>query len=299
MSLRSRILPVLLATGACCAWAPSAPAQTIEFLARIDGAQETPPNASPGIGWGVFAVDTVTDTLSYRIRHLGLMAPEAAAHIHGFAPPGVPAGVLAPLPLGTLKCGTWAYTAAQEPGILAGQTYVNIHTTLFPGGEIRGQIAETPIHGPFCFGDGSSGACPCGNNSATTDAEGCLHSGGMGGRLRGYGNASLSGDQVVLHALRLPSSTQGLLFQGPAPAAPGPFGDGLRCVGGPVTRLGVKTACTGQIAWPEPGETPLSVAGLVLPSTAVVYQVWYRNAAAFCTPFTYNLTNAVRVFWSP
>jgi hypothetical protein len=28
------------------------------------------------------------------------------------------------------------------------------------------------------------------------------------------------------------------------------------------------------------------------------YQVWYRNAAGFCTPATFNLSNAVRVDWS-
>jgi hypothetical protein len=27
------------------------------------------------------------------------------------------------------------------------------------------------------------------------------------------------------------------------------------------------------------------------------YQVWYRNAAAFCTPDTYNLTNGFEVTW--
>ncbi len=299
MRFGNHILPVLIASVAHLAWSPSASAQTVEFIARIDGLQEVPPNTSPAIGLGVFAVDTVTDVVSYRILHLGLTAPESAAHIHGFAPPGVSAGVLAPLPAGSMKCGTWAYAPAQEAGILAGNTYVNIHTTAFPGGEIRGQIAESPIHGPFCFGDGVGTPCPCGNNSLSADMEGCLHSGGMGGRLRGYGTASVSGDQVVLHALRLPPTTQGLLFQGPGPMAPTPFGDGLRCVASPVIRLGVKTACTGQIAWPEPGETSLSVAGAIPPSTAVVYQVWYRNSAVFCTPFTYNLTNAVRVFWAP
>ena len=29
------------------------------------------------------------------------------------------------------------------------------------------------------------------------------------------------------------------------------------------------------------------------------YQVWYRNAAAFCNPSTFNLTNEVSVIWAP
>jgi len=299
MSLRSFIVPVLIAAAAHCAWAPSARAQTVEFLARVNGAQEVPSNTSAGVGIGVFAVDTVADVVSYRIVYAGLTAPEAAAHIHGFAGPGFNAGVLQALPLGTLKCGTWNYTPAQEAGILAGNTYVNIHSTAFPGGEIRGQIAEMPVHGSFCHGDGASVACPCGNNSLPTDAEGCLHSGGIGGRLRAYGAASVSGDLVVMHALRLPASTQGLLFQGTGPIPAAPFGDGLRCAGGSVLRLGVKTACNGQIAWPEPGNLPISVAGGIVPPTVATYQVWYRNAAAFCTAAVFNVTNAVRVAWTP
>jgi len=299
MRLRLPVLPILILAAAYCAWAPSAHAQTIEFLARIDGAQEVPPNTSPAMGIGVFAVDTVTDVMSYRIVYAGLTAPEVAAHIHGFAAPGFNAGVLNALPTGTTKCGTWNYAAAQEPGIMAGNTYVNIHSSAFPGGEIRGQIAEMPSHGTFCHGDGSSVACPCGNNSAATDAEGCLHSGGIGGRLRAYGTASVAGDRVVMHALRLPPSTQGLLFQGTGPIPAAPFGDGLRCAGGNILRLGVKTACNGQIAWPEPGNLPLSVAGGIAPPTVATYQVWYRNQAAFCTPSTFNVTNAVRVAWTP
>jgi hypothetical protein len=29
------------------------------------------------------------------------------------------------------------------------------------------------------------------------------------------------------------------------------------------------------------------------------YQAWYRNAAAFCSAATFNLTNAVEVTWTP
>jgi len=61
MSLRHRILPILVIAAAHAAWAPAAPAQTVEFLARIDAAQEVPSNTSGGVGIGVFAVDTVLD----------------------------------------------------------------------------------------------------------------------------------------------------------------------------------------------------------------------------------------------
>jgi hypothetical protein len=58
------------------------------------------------------------------------------------------AGVLHGLPatLGT-KTGTWNYLEAQEANILNGQTYINIHTTMHSGGEIRGQIVPVPEAG--------------------------------------------------------------------------------------------------------------------------------------------------------
>jgi hypothetical protein len=29
------------------------------------------------------------------------------------------------------------------------------------------------------------------------------------------------------------------------------------------------------------------------------YQCWYRNAAAFCTASTFNLTNGLEILWQP
>ncbi len=119
--------------------------QITPIVAPIDAMQETPPVPSPGAaGTGLFAIDRAADVLSYDIRFAGLSSAETAAHIHGFAPPGTPAGVLHPLPAGSPKLGTWSYAAAQESGILDGMTYVNIHTVNFGGGEIRGQIQFPP-----------------------------------------------------------------------------------------------------------------------------------------------------------
>jgi hypothetical protein len=114
------------------------------FSATINGAQETPPNASPATGLGRCIVDTSSHTLFYYFEFSGLLGAETLAHIHGFAPPGVPAGVLQPLALGSPKIGAWVYGAANEANVLAGLTYVNIHSAVFGGGEIRGQIVVDP-----------------------------------------------------------------------------------------------------------------------------------------------------------
>jgi hypothetical protein len=106
----------------------------------MNEAQETPPTGSPATGTIKVLVDTAANTLTYQINVVGLVNTETAAHIHGMAPPGVPAGILYALPLGNTKTGVINYLESEEPGILSGQTYVNVHTNVFGGGEIRGQI---------------------------------------------------------------------------------------------------------------------------------------------------------------
>jgi glycosidase len=118
----------------------TAPPPCVRFTVLLDGSQETPPNGSPAAGSGFVEVDTGPDQLHFDVSFSDLSSAETMAHIHGPAPRGTPAGILFNLPLGSPKIGTWNYPAAQENNILAGLTYFNIHTTNFPGGEIRGQI---------------------------------------------------------------------------------------------------------------------------------------------------------------
>ncbi len=115
------------------------------FTATLNGSQEVPPNASPATGSATLVLDTTANTLSYNITYSGLVAAETAAHIHGFSPPGMNSGVLHPLPASNPKIGVWNYMEAQEANIIAGLTYINIHTQMFPGGEIRGQILRETV----------------------------------------------------------------------------------------------------------------------------------------------------------
>jgi hypothetical protein len=123
--------------------------QIVTHVAEIDGGQETPAVASPARGWGVFMQDTAANMLRYHIEFGGLLAAESNAHIHGLTEHGTAAGVLHPLPAGSPKTGAWSYPQAIERQICQGLTYVNIHSTMFPAGEIRGQIVSTvvPIDG--------------------------------------------------------------------------------------------------------------------------------------------------------
>jgi FG-GAP-like repeat len=152
-----------------------------------------------------------------------------------------------------------------------------------------------------CFGDGSGTSCPCGNDSAPGSASGCLNSLLVGATLRGSGRATLTSDRLVLSGAQMPDACA-LYFQGTSVIAGGAgavFGDGLRCVGGAVIRLGTQLNGGNRSQYPETGQPALSVKGAVTTPGERHYQVWYRNCAEYCTPSGFNLTNALSVTWFP
>ncbi len=153
---------------------------------------------------------------------------------------------------------------------------------------------------PFCFGDGSGTACPCAN--AGLSGNGCASSvNGNGANLTASGTASIAADTFSVTGSGMPSSSA-LYFQGTLRTNAGlgsVFGDGLRCAGGAVIRLGTKTNIGGTSTYPTAGNQPISIKGANAAGNVREYQCWYRNAAAFCTPSTFNLTNGVEIVWAP
>lgn len=146
------------------------------FWASLSGPAEAPPNASPGTGKTLVTIDPVASTMRVQATFSGLLAGVTASHIHaptavagtgvvGVATtlptfPGFPSGVTA---------GTYDHTfdmllassynpsyitnnggtpatafAALRAAITAGKAYLNIHSTMFPGGEIRGFLNLCP-----------------------------------------------------------------------------------------------------------------------------------------------------------
>ncbi len=155
---------------------------------------------------------------------------------------------------------------------------------------------------PFCTGDGSATPCPCGNSSPPLNHEGCRNSinGVNGGRFEATGLASISGDTVILKALRLPATTSVLFFQGTTRQGGGlgsVFGDGLRCAGGSVMRLGTQLASAGEAAYPGSADPAVAAQGGVASPGTRTYQAWYRNSAAYCTAAVFNLTNGWEIAW--
>jgi hypothetical protein len=160
---------------------------------------------------------------------------------------------------------------------------------------------ETSGGVPFCFGDGTGVPCPCGNVGAP--GNGCPGSSNpAGAHLAGSGISDLSADTLLLSGSGMPLGGPCLYFQGTGRVAGGagaPFGDGKRCAGGFVARLAVVFNVGGASSYPGMGDPPVSVAGLVAAPGGRVYQIWYRDAAPFCTPDGWNLTNALDVIWVP
>lgn len=151
-----------------------------------------------------------------------------------------------------------------------------------------------------CLGDGSATACPCGNTGGA--GRGCATSFGPGARLLASGVASVTSDSLVLATDGVSNSTV-TFFQGTQPAAAGAgvvFGDGLRCATGSLIRLGAKLASSNAAAYPQPGDPAVSIRGAIPAYGGTrIYQVWFRNAADYCTSATYNWSSGLAVSWQP
>ncbi len=136
---------------------------TPQFTATISGGQEVPPNASPARGSGIFTLNPAQTELAFFITvDMGsLLGPMVASHIHN-APPGVNGPIVRTLTFsGDTASGVWKssdpepLTPALVNRLLAGNLYVNVHTTVFPGGEVRGQILN--LDSIYTFIKGATG----------------------------------------------------------------------------------------------------------------------------------------------
>ena len=126
----------------------SATATQYPINVTFSGSQETPANVSTATGTFVGTYNDVTDSLIYTITFSGLGSNVTAAHFHGFVPPGIAGPVIffpvnPSFPTGVIS-GTFVdsvkLTQGQEDSLKMGLIYFNIHTTNFPGGEIRAQL---------------------------------------------------------------------------------------------------------------------------------------------------------------
>jgi hypothetical protein len=163
--------------------APGARAEILRFQAGLDGPSESPPNASPGTGFTTVTIDTAAATMRVEVSFSGLLGTTTASHIH--APTALPgegtAGVATVTPTFTdfplgVTSGTYdhtfdmALTSSYNPAyvtanggtadsaflaltaaIMDGRSYLNVHSSVFPGGEIRGFLQPVPEPGSLAL----------------------------------------------------------------------------------------------------------------------------------------------------
>jgi CHRD domain/PEP-CTERM motif len=177
-----KLTPLILAAAAALAFAAPASAVEKTYSTTLSGAAEAPVNASPGTGAVLVTIDTTAFTMHVQASFANLSAPNTAAHIHCCtAAPGTGTAGVATVtptftgfPSGTTSgsydrvfdmtlASSWnpAFVTAHGgttaiafadlvAGFDAGTTYFNVHTTAFPGGEIRGFLAA-PVPEPSSY----------------------------------------------------------------------------------------------------------------------------------------------------
>jgi hypothetical protein len=178
--LRTGVAVIAVALCVIAGAANTSHAAWVTYNVVLNGASESPPNASPGTGTATVAIDAVAHKMYIHLDFAGLMGPTSACHIHAatavagtgtagvatttpyFA--GFPIGVTAgsyDITLDETQASSWnasyvtangGTTASAEAAlfaaIAAGKAYLNVHTALplgVPGGEIRGFLVPAPV----------------------------------------------------------------------------------------------------------------------------------------------------------
>ncbi|MCB9914441.1 MAG: hypothetical protein H6828_04730 [Planctomycetes bacterium] len=145
----------------------------------------------------------------------------------------------------------------------------------------------------FCVGE--AGACPCANPGGP--GVGCAHAAGHGARLAATGSTHVGAGTLALHASQCPPGVPGLLISGTVAVNGGagaPFGDGLRCAGGVVTRLQVVVAdALGEAS----SSVDVAAKDGAQAGQTRTYQLWYRDPVNSPCGAAFNLTNGLAVTW--
>jgi hypothetical protein len=136
------VLTCILLSTVSCSSDEDNPDPEVIFMATLNGASETPPNASEASGTATLTYNKDTKIFTIVVTYSGVTA--SAAHIHKAAV-GVPGGVVFPFsaPLTSpINYTSPVLTTSQDSALNANLYYVNIHSEMYGGGEIRGQLIK-------------------------------------------------------------------------------------------------------------------------------------------------------------
>jgi hypothetical protein len=140
----------------------AAQAQTVRFTANLSGANETPGVVTGAFGTADITWDVASQTLTWIIDVFNMPSGTSNAHFHvggpGVAGPTV-VNIAFPASISNDFRLTGSATATNllprtdqgirswqdfEQSLFGGQVYVNIHSAVNAGGEIRGQVTRVP-----------------------------------------------------------------------------------------------------------------------------------------------------------
>jgi hypothetical protein len=156
-----RVLSLAIAGVFTLTCAAAAQAQTITFTANLHGGNEVPGVSTGSAGTATVTWNTTTKAGTYRVDVYNMPVGTTASHIHAAAP-GVNGPVVVNFTVptggisndyalsGTFGCTDVVVRAPQginscedfEQTLMLGNTYVNVHSTVNGGGEIRGQLTR-------------------------------------------------------------------------------------------------------------------------------------------------------------
>jgi CHRD domain/PEP-CTERM motif len=173
-----RIAQLLIVAG--CALSLPAFGDPIIYTANLAGVSESPPSSSAGTGFAEVILNLASNTLEVQVTFQGLTGSDTAAHIHcctttsltGTVGVATQVPTFAGFPL-AVTSGSYDHVfdltqaATYNPafvtayggtvsvaeavlvaGLAADEAYLNIHTTQYPGGEIRGFLVPAPVPEP-------------------------------------------------------------------------------------------------------------------------------------------------------
>lgn len=211
---------------------------------------------------------------------------------------GVYAGSVgyAPHLTNTVGLGEW-YDAGGSVDIMTGTIYgVATYESMLAPAEITehaNAFLSTVLGTPYCFGVG----CPCGNDDPNA---GCINSTGAGAKIEAQGSTSMGADDLTILGSQLAPGSTVVLFAGPQQMNSGTgalFGDGLRCAGGPLQRLGVRvTDGLGQASW---GPGMLSSASWVTAGATRSLQIWSLDSVAGPCSQGFNTSHGLELVFGP
>ncbi|MBC7899364.1 MAG: CHRD domain-containing protein, partial [Saprospiraceae bacterium] len=129
-----------------------------KFSVYLNGRQEVPANNSTGSGTCFVTINATETQVAVECNYRSLSSSVVGAHIHENGPVGVNGPILFNFNYtggvtGSIGPLTFATTPAQVADMRANKWYINIHTSNFTGGEIRGQVKRANASADY-DGDG-------------------------------------------------------------------------------------------------------------------------------------------------